>query len=109
MNRENKEQDTANNAVARVTSRDTWPPKWVATAAVPTVQPKAEAKAAPLATAPKQVVQPSRIARQTRDPAYAEPGSDRERVPYWNRLTPDVPDHPLAWEEMIGLPGGEQA
>ncbi len=103
------EQNTANNAADRVPSRATWPPKWVADAAVPTVQTNVEVKVGPPATAPKQIVQPSRTARSATDPAYAEPYSDRERIPYANRLVPDVPDHPLAWEEMIELPDDEPA
>jgi hypothetical protein len=41
------------------------------------------------------------------DPAHAEPGSDRERIPRENRLVPAWPGRVLAWEEMAELPVDE--
>jgi hypothetical protein len=34
------------------------------------------------------------------DPAYAQPYSDRERIPLGNRLVPAWPDRVLSWEEL---------
>jgi hypothetical protein len=96
-------QDIDNNALARVTSRDTWPPKWVATAAVPTVQPKVEVTAIQPATVPNQIVTPAPAIRQPADPAYADPFSDRSRIPLCNRLVPAWSDRILSWEEMSDL------
>ena len=43
------------------------------------------------------------------DPAYAEPDSDRSRIPYANRLVPARPDRVLSWEELNDWPDEDVA
>jgi hypothetical protein len=43
------------------------------------------------------------------DAAYAEPDSDRSRIPYASRLVPARPDRVLSWEALNDWPDEDVA